>query len=98
MILLDAIIQVLALPDTDRLRKKISLFLQSADHVARNDGFPVGLAAVNHNALRTTMPFNSFCEESLGCSQVPMLAKPKINGVSHAVVGPIKIHPLPPEP
>ena len=75
MILLDAIVQVLALPDADWFRVSAAFFLQSADHIAGNDGFPVGLAAVNHYALRTTMPLNGFCEEPLGCSNVPMLAE-----------------------
>jgi hypothetical protein len=85
VILLDPIIQVLALPDTDRLRMNMSPFLKPAGHIAGNDRFPVGLATVNHNSLWTPMPFNCLCEEPLGCGQVPMLAKPKINGVSEVV-------------
>jgi hypothetical protein len=96
VILLDPIIQVLALPDTDRLRMNISPFLKPAGHIAGNDGFSVRLTTVNHNALWTPMLFKCLCEKPLGCGQVPILAKPEINGVSDAVDGPIKIHPLTP--
>jgi len=97
VIRLGAIIQVLTLPDTDRFRVNMSPFPKPADHIAGNIGFPVGLAAVNHHALWTPTPFNSLCEEPIGCYQVPMLAKPGINGVSRAVDGPMKIHPLTPD-
>lgn len=97
MILLGTIIIILALSDPDWSWVKVPLFLQSADHIAGNDGFPVRLATVDNKAFRSTILLNGLGEEPLGCSQVPMLAKPEVKGVSEAVDGPIKLRPLPPD-
>jgi hypothetical protein len=51
VILFDAVVQVLALPDADRLQPAIRMVLQAVRRVTRQDGFPVGLAPVHDNAL-----------------------------------------------
>ena len=58
MVLLDTIIQVLALPDQDRLRLKMSPFLEPADHITGNDGDVRLTAAERFNGYLAIMNLN----------------------------------------
>ncbi len=51
MILLDTVVEVLTLPDPDRLEPTSRAILQTALGITRQDGFPIGLAAVDNDPL-----------------------------------------------
>lgn len=95
MILLDAVIEVLALADADRLRPAPGAILQSTCGIAGNDGFPVGLTAVDDDAIGTAMACQRFCEETLGGRQIPVFTEPELDAVADAVDGAIEVHPSP---
>ncbi len=65
-VLLDAIVQVLALADSDRLHSAPAAILQLICRVTGNDCLKIGLAAVDDDALGPTMALQRFPEEALG--------------------------------
>lgn len=91
MILLDAVIEILALADADRLQPAPGAILQSTCGIAGNDGFPVGLTAVDDDEIGTAMACQRFCEEMLGGRQIPVFTEPELD----AVYGAIEVYPSP---
>jgi hypothetical protein len=91
VILLDAVVEILTLPDPDRLEPASWPVLQPALGITRQDGFPVGLAAVDDNPLGPAVPLERLAQEPLGRSQIAPLAEPELNRVAVAVDSPIEI-------
>jgi hypothetical protein len=94
VILLDAVVQVLALPSTSWFKTAARPILKAFYGVTGNDRFPVGLAAVDNDALRPAMPGESLSEKAFGDRKVTVLAESELDRVTAAVDGAIEIHPL----
>jgi hypothetical protein len=95
MILLDAVVQVGTLPDPDWLQFAPRPILEPVCGIAGQNGFPVRLAAVNHDPLGPAVPLQRSGEEALCGSQIAPLAEPELDRVPVAVDGAIEIHPSP---
>jgi len=67
--------------------------LPSMCRVAGNNGFPVGLASVDDDAIGTAMTLQRLSKEALGRRQIPMLAEMEFDRVADAVDGSVEIHP-----
>jgi hypothetical protein len=91
MVLLDAVVQILALPDADRLQRPPWAVLLPAFTVAGNDRLPVGLAAVDDNPFRPTMTFHHLADEADNKSRCWLK---KNSTVSPALSMAREIHPL----
>lgn len=94
VVLLDPVVQVSTFPDRDRFQPAPGTILQSICRVAGSDGFVIGLAAVDDDAIGPAMALQGFPEEALGRQQVAMLAEPEFDRVADAVDGAVEIHPL----
>ena len=94
MILLDPVIEVLTLADPDRLQPTPGSILQPICGVAGNDRLPVGLAAVDDDAIGSAMTLQRLSEEPLGRRQIALLAEQELDRVADAVDGAVEIHPL----
>ena len=66
VVLFNPIIEVLALPDADRLQWSSRLVSKPALAIAGNDCFPVRLAAVDDDALRSAMARERLSDKALG--------------------------------
>ena len=93
MILLDAVVQILTLSNAWGFRATAGPILKAACGVTGNDRFPVGLAAIDDDALRPTVPGESLSEETFGGGEITMLAEPKLDRIAVAVDGAIEIRP-----
>ncbi len=60
------------------------------------DRLAIGLAAIDHNTIRSAMSRKSLAEEPLGRCQIAMFAEEELNGIADAVDSAIEIHPPPP--
>ena len=78
VILLDAVIEVLTLPDPDRLQLAPRSVLQPALGITRQDGFPIGLTTVDDDPLRPAMPLERLAQKPFGSSEVAPLAEPEL--------------------
>jgi hypothetical protein len=85
MILLNPVVQVLALADPDRFQPAPGAVLQSMCRVAGNDGLPISLATVNDDAIGSAMTLERFPEEALGRWQIPMLTEPELDRIADAL-------------
>jgi ABC-type proline/glycine betaine transport system permease subunit len=94
MVLLDSVVQILALADSDRLQSAPAAILQLICCVAGNDRLMVGLAAVDDDTIGTLMALERFPEETLGRRQIPMFAEIEFDRVADAVDGAVEIHPF----
>jgi hypothetical protein len=74
VVLFNPIIEVLALPDADRLQWSSRLVSKPALAIAGNDCFPVRLATVNDDAIWSTMAFQRFADKAFGSRQVTVFA------------------------
>lgn len=54
----------------------------------------IGLAAVDDDALRSAMARGRLPDKAFGRRQVTLLAEEKLDRVTHAVDGAVKIHPV----
>jgi hypothetical protein len=68
MILFDTIVQVGTLLDPDRLQLGSRTVRQLALDTTRQDGFLNGLAAVDHNSLRSAVLIERLAQRVLGSS------------------------------
>ena len=93
MVLLNAVVKILALADPDRLQSTSQAVLRSMCRIAGNNGFPVGLASVDDDAIGTAITLQRLSKEALGCRQIPMLAEMEFDRVADAVDGSVEIHP-----
>jgi hypothetical protein len=93
VILLDAVIEILALPDLDRLQLAPRSVLKPALGTTRQNGFPIRLAAVDDDPLGLAMPLERFAQKPFGSSEIAPLAEPELNRVAVAVDRPVKVHP-----
>ena len=94
MVLLDAVVEVAVSADLDPPQPTPRAIPQSICRIAGNDGFPVGLAAIDDDAIGTAVARQCFCEEALGRWQISILAEPELDRVADAVDGAIEVHPL----
>jgi hypothetical protein len=69
------------------------MVLQPALGITRQDGFPIGLAAVDDDPLGPAMPLERLAQELLGSNEVPSFAEPELNRVAVAVDSPVKVRP-----
>ena len=90
VILLDAVIEVLALPDPDRLQLAPRSVLQPALGITRQDSLPIGLAAIDDDPLGPAMPLERLAQKPFGSDQVAPLAEPEFDGVAIAVDGAVR--------
>jgi hypothetical protein len=90
--MLNAIIEIDALPDVDWFR--LAPFLQPVCHIAEQDRFMVGLATINDNPRWSATSLESVAKKSLCSGEISPLAKPEINSVTGAIAGAVKILPL----
>src|SRR3712207_1488726 len=69
------------------------MVLQTALGITRQDGFPIGLAAVDDDPLGPAVPLERLAQEPLGSGEVTPFAEPELDGVTMAVDGAVKVHP-----
>src|SRR5919107_3225400 len=62
-------------------------------YITQQDGFPIGLAAVDDDPLGPAVPFECLGQEALGRSQVAPLTEPEFHCVTVAVDGTVQVHP-----
>lgn len=98
MILLDAVVQILALVDTGRFQPVTGSIQQPAFAVTNRDGLPVCLAAVDDNAPGSVVTLKQPADKSSRGRQIPMLAEEELDRVANTVDGSIQIHPLSADP
>ena len=68
VILFDAVVQILAPANPDRLQSAPRPVLQPVCRVVGNDGFPIRLAAIGYNSIRVVMTLQGFPDEARrGC-------------------------------
>ena len=89
MVLLDAIIEVGTLPDPDRLQLASRPILEPTCRSAGQNGFPVGLAAVDDDPLRTAVVLQRLAQEPFGGREIAPLTEPELDRVAIAVDGAI---------
>ncbi len=65
VVLLDPVVQVSTFPDRDRFQPASGTILQSICHIAGSDGFVIGLAAVDDDAIGPAEAVQRFPEEAL---------------------------------
>jgi hypothetical protein len=88
------IVDVLALADPDWLQPAPGATPQAICRVAGDDRLILGLAAVDDDAIWSTMTLQRLSEEALGGRQVAVSAEIEFDRVADAVAGAIEIHPL----
>ena len=95
MILLNPVIEIFARADDDRFRLILAVpILQSAGRIAGEDCFPICLASVDDNTIRSTMTVERLVEKPLGRGQVPVLAEEEFDRIANAVDGSVEVHPF----
>jgi hypothetical protein len=87
VILFDAVVQILALPNADRLQSVPRSVPQAVCRIAGRDGFLVGLAAVDDDAAGTAVPLERLGQEALRRRQVAVFAEIELDRVTKAVDG-----------
>lgn len=92
MALLNAIVEISILPHSHAPWLAPRSLLQLAFCIAGQDRLAVRLAAIDHNALRSSMPLECLARERLGGSEVTPLAEAEFHGVAIAVDGAVKVH------
>lgn len=97
MILLDPVVQIFAVADQDRGPGSRSPGCQAMRRITLDNGFPIGLAAVNDDAIRPAVASESLSDEALCRQKIPMFAETELDGVANAVNGAVEIHPLAPD-
>jgi hypothetical protein len=70
------------------------MVLQPALGITRQDGFLVGLTAVDDDPLGPAMPLERLAQEPSGSREVAPLAEPELDRIAIAVDGSIEIFPL----
>ncbi len=95
MILLDPIVEVSTLPDPDRLEPASRTVLKTALGITRQDGFPVGLAAVDDDPFGSAVPVQRRAQKPFGSNEVPSFAEPELDRIAMVVDGPVEIRPTP---
>lgn len=83
VILVDAVVEVLASPDADRLEPPSRAIPQSSFAVADNDCLAIGLATVNDHPIGPTMAL----------PWITVFTEPELDRVADAVDGAVEIHP-----
>jgi hypothetical protein len=95
MILLDAIVEVGTLPDSDRLQLASRPILKPVRGVTSQDRFTISLTAVDHDPLGPAVSLECLAQKPLSGRQITSLAQPELDGVAVAVDGPVQVHPSP---
>jgi hypothetical protein len=91
MVLLDAIVQIGALSDSDRLQFALRLMLKPVRRITGQDGFSIGLTTIDHDPLGPAVPLESLAQKLLGGRQITPLAEPELDRVTMAVDGAVEI-------
>jgi hypothetical protein len=94
VILLDPVVEILALPDADRLEPPPRALPKPAFRITGKDRLAIGLAAVDDDALGAAMTLQRFAQEAFGRHQVTVFAEEKRYRVADAVDSTVEIHPL----
>jgi hypothetical protein len=94
MILLDAIVQVGTLPDPDRLQIAPRSVLEPVHGIAGQDRLSVGLAAINHDPLRSSVSLQCLAQEALSGREIAPFAEPELDRIAVAVDGTVQIPPV----
>jgi hypothetical protein len=68
--------------------------LELARCITGQNGFPVGLAAVDYDPLGSAMPLERLAQKPLGGREVSPFAEPETDRVAIAIDGAIEIPPL----
>ncbi|MBB3019130.1 hypothetical protein FHR70_002184 [Microvirga lupini] len=95
VILLNAIIEILTLPDADRLELLTCPVLKPVCRITGQDCLTVHLAAVDHDPLGPAVAFQCLAQKALCGREIASFAEPEFDGVAVAVDGAIDIPPLP---
>lgn len=94
MILFDAVVEILALADSDWLQCSSRLISQTVFKIARLDGLEIGLAAVDDDTFWPAMALQDLQQEAFGRRRVTVFAEEEFDRIAEAVDGAIEIHPL----
>lgn len=87
MVLLNQIIQVLALPDANR-------FLAGFVCVERGQHCCVGATFIDSDHFRRTLMANPAARETQGCCGIPLSRQQKVDGMACCIGCPVQIFPL----
>ena len=88
VILLDPVVEILALSDADRLEPPPPRAIpQPAFRVTGTDRLAIGLAAVDDDALGAAMTLKRLAQEAFGSHQVTVFAEEELDRVADAVDG-----------
>jgi hypothetical protein len=82
VILLNAIVEVGALPDANGFQTVTRSVLKPICGIAGPDGLTVRLAAVDHNPLGLAMTLESLAQKAFGSGEVSPLAEPELDRVT----------------
>jgi hypothetical protein len=67
---------------------------QPVSRDASQDGFTIGLTAVDDNPVGAAAAIKGSSQEPPGCRQIPKLAEEEFHRVAHAIDGAVEIRPL----
>jgi hypothetical protein len=82
VILVDAIVQVLALKDAGRHQLASGAIRQSMVGITRDNCLSIGLAPVDNDTIWSAMTLERLPEETPGGRQIPMLAETEFDRVT----------------
>jgi hypothetical protein len=91
MILFNTVVELLALPDPDRLEPASWTVLRPALGITRQDGFTIGLTAVDDDPLRPAVPLQRLAQKALSSNEIPQFTEPELNRVAVAVDSSVKV-------
>jgi hypothetical protein len=94
MVLLNAIVEVGALSDSNGFQTVTRLVLKSVCGIAGPDRLTVCLAAIDHNPLGSAMTLESLAQKAFGSAEVSPLAEPELDRVTIAIDRTVEIPPL----
>jgi hypothetical protein len=94
MIQFNAVVEILALADSDRPQCSSRWISQAVFKIAGSDGVVIGLAAVDDDTFRPAMTLQDLPQEALGRRQVTIFIEREFDPIAKAADGAIRIHPL----
>jgi|UPI00003A3937 hypothetical protein len=93
MVLFNPVIEVVALPNADRLQWPLRLAPKPALAIARNDCLRVRLTTINDNTIWSAMTVQRFADDASAGREVTVFAEEELYRVAYAVDGAVEIHP-----
>lgn len=85
MVLLNAIVEVGALPDANGFQTVTRSVLKPICSIAGPDRLTIRLAAVDHNPLGSAMTLESLAQKAFGSGEVSPLAEPELDRITIAI-------------